>query len=106
MKPKSFDDAVELLFLFDFIWLDTKLRAVAGQDSAPEDYLESEIEVESDIVNCVCGIRETSGLMIQVSINLVSFFNLQKKITAIIYQNLNYNEIVLSPSFEDKCLTN
>lgn len=51
---------------FSQSYVDVKLKAVA--DSPLEDNVEpEEVAVEADLVNCVCGITETNGLMIQVN---------------------------------------
>lgn len=45
-----------------------------SQDSTAEESTAEEEEMEADVVNCVCGQRETNGLMIQVGIAACTVF--------------------------------
>ncbi|BFZ20919.1 hypothetical protein BsWGS_23958 [Bradybaena similaris] len=52
------------------LWTDAK-HAHAAHDSAMEELVAVDTEdedMEADVVNCVCGLRETSGLMIQCDV--------------------------------------
>ncbi|CAG5125332.1 unnamed protein product [Candidula unifasciata] len=52
------------------LWTDGK-QPHMSHHSATEEFVAVDTEdedMEADVVNCVCGLRETSGLMIQVSI--------------------------------------
>lgn len=48
------------------LWADVKHQDIVPDESAGVETEEE--DVESDIVNCVCGLRETNGLMIQCDI--------------------------------------